>query len=72
MVSSDITGTRGHVMFCTEGMKNVILEKGHTMQTDTIMGFLKNKSNQSAKVTVTSSYSEDLDYYVPILAGIYL
>ncbi len=42
-----------NIVFLTLGMQNVIAEKGYTMETDTIMGFLNDNRNGLANVTFT-------------------
>ncbi len=70
VVSSDITSTRDHMTIFTQGMKNMMFQKGCAIQTDTIVGFLEYEQNISANIYVTSTYQEDLDCFVPNLLGI--
>ncbi len=40
-VSSSLKSNDGHVIIQTPGMKEVMLQKANALQTDTIMGFVK-------------------------------
>ncbi len=45
IVSSSFKSNDGHVIFQSPGMKEVILEKANALQTDTIMGFVKDEQS---------------------------
>ncbi len=51
-------------------MQSMMAQKTYEIQLDTIMEFLKDNRNEMANVNVTSTYSEVLDFYVPIMTGI--
>ncbi len=70
IVSSSFKSNDGHVIFQTPGMKEVMLEKANALQTDTIMGFVKDERMPSLNVTCTSTFSEYLECYVPVLVGV--
>jgi len=69
-VSSSLKSNDGHVIIQTPGMKEVMLQKANALQTDTIMGFVKDKKIPTLNVTCTSTFSETLQCYVPVLVGI--
>ena len=54
IVKSIVSGENGCIIFQTRGMKKVLLAKEHANQTDTIMGYVKEKSLPSANVTTTT------------------
>ncbi len=61
---------KGHIIFQTKGMEEIMHRKENAMQTDTTMGYLKDECLPSVNLTFTSTYSSILDCYVPILFGI--
>lgn len=58
---------KGHIVFQTKGMEEIMLWKENAMQSDTMIRYLKDNHLPSTNVTFTCTYSSTLNWYVPIL-----
>ncbi len=71
-ISSSLKSNDGHVIFQTPGKKEIMLQKANALQTDTIIGFVKDKKIPEMNVMCTSTFCKTLIGYVPLLVGFFL
>lgn len=58
------------VILQTPGMKEFMLKKANTLQTNIIMGFVKDERMPSLNVTCTGTFYNILEHYIPVMIGV--